>query len=115
MTTKATESTGSLFDFPAPGQDEPTPAEEAQAEAVAEEKPVTSEPPAEIGSGSLFDIAPAAPAEAAPAEEKAAEPDEPEDQADAGDEPAEEKPSEKPAHQPKAGTDIPEGGSLFDL
>jgi hypothetical protein len=44
VTTEATDSGGSLFDFPSPGQQAPTPSEEAQAEAVAEEKPVTSEP-----------------------------------------------------------------------
>jgi Fe-S oxidoreductase len=172
VTTKATESAGSLFDFPAPGQDSPTPSEEAQAEAVAEEKPVTSEPQepevtaaeakegtaaptpgTEIGSGSLFDIAPSAPAEGAAAQDRAAEPVAPdhtqdaapeedgdedgaEDEPDvtpgeaaheaAADEEASEEPAEKPetpkpaassgeAHQPKTGTDIPEGGSLFDL
>ena len=100
VTTEATDSGGSLFDFPSPGQDAPTPSEKAQAEAVAEEKPATSEPEApsqsgptaaeakeagtapvpgtEIGSGSLFDIA--APAEGAPAEAKAAEPVESDDQ-----------------------------------
>ncbi|HEX7718007.1 MAG TPA: heterodisulfide reductase-related iron-sulfur binding cluster, partial [Marmoricola sp.] len=128
---------GSLFDFPAPGQEAPTPSEAAQAEAVAEEKPVTSEPvnpptaaeakeggsaPApgtEIGSGSLFDIP--APAEGAPAK-PAADAEQPaedaEDTQDAED--AEQQQPAKPAssgeaHQPKTDTTIPEGGSLFDL
>jgi Fe-S oxidoreductase len=151
--SKAETGGGSLFDFPAPGQDAPTPSEEAQAEAVADEEPVSSEPPAEsaseptaaeakeggtaptpgteIGSGSLFDIA--APAEGAPAEESVGESVETEDEAAddeaADDEPADEvaeepatKAEEKPkpassgeAHEPKKGTDIPEGGSMFDL
>lgn len=82
------DASGSLFDIVTPDKERPTEAEKAQAEAVAEEKPVTSEPqdgptaaeakqgaaaPApgtEIGGGSLFDLpAPAAAPEAAPAAE----------------------------------------------
>jgi Fe-S oxidoreductase len=115
---KAETAGGSLFDFPAPGQEAPTPSEAAQAEAVAEEEPVTSEPEpqsgptaaeakqagsapvpgTEIGSGSLFDIA--GPAEGAPAEGTTGEPVE--DTADAdepGDEPAEAS-TEEPADAP---------------
>jgi hypothetical protein len=143
VTTEATDSGGSLFDFPSPGQDAPTPSEEAQAEAVAEEKPATSEPEAasssgptaaeakeagtapapgtEIGSGSLFDIPAPAAAEGAPAEETAAEPVESEDEdaaPEAADEPADEAPapaSSGEAHQPATDKKIPEGGSLFDI
>jgi Fe-S oxidoreductase len=123
---KAETGGGSLFDFPSAGQEAPTPSEKAQAEAVAEEKPVTSEPApgstpvptaaeakegtaapvpgTEVGGGSLFDIAapegaPAAKAQA-PAEEK----------------PAQEKPAqEKPAQEKPAESSLPEGGSLFDI
>ena len=97
-TAQPETSGGSLFDFPAPGQAAPTPSEAAQAEAVAEEQPVTSEPEnaptaaeakqagtdplpgTEIGSGSLFDIA--GPAEGAPATGTAGEPIEPEEAAE---------------------------------
>jgi Fe-S oxidoreductase len=132
---------GSLFDFPSPGQQEATPSEQAQAEAVAEEEPVSSEPenpptaaeakegtaaPApgtEIGSGSLFDLA--AP-EGSPAEQSSAEPatadepvgDEPEEApAAAADATATETVAEKPAAASPPATDkkIPEDGSLFDL
>jgi len=139
---KAETGGGSLFDLPAPGQAEPTPSEKAQAEAVAEEQPVTSEPQGaptaaeakeagtapvpgtEIGSGSLFDIAapegaPAAASEAEPVE--ADDADEPSDEGGAPaavDEPAEDTPkpaSSGEAHQPATDKKITEGGSLFDL
>lgn len=119
---KAETAGGSLFDFPAPGQEEPTPSEQAQAEAVAEEKPVTSEPQnaptaaeakeggsaplpgTEIGSGSLFDIA--AP-EGAPAAEttgkpvEAEESDEADDEADDSTDEAAEESTQAPAEEPK--------------
>ncbi|MGY2876704.1 Fe-S oxidoreductase [Marmoricola sp. URHA0025 HA25] len=138
---KAETSGGSLFDFPAPGQEEPTPSEKAQAEAVADEEPVTSEPieeptaaeskeagtapvpGTEIGSGSLFDIA--GPAEGAPATETAAEAptgQAEDDEAEPSEDAAEAEPPEQPepassseAHQPATDKKIPEGGSLFDL
>jgi hypothetical protein len=106
---QAETSGGSLFDFPAPGQEAPTPSEAAQAEAVAEEKPATSEPenapaaseakeggsaPApgtEIGSGSLFDIA--APAEGQPAGDTTGEPVEAHGSDDGSDDTASEAPA----------------------
>jgi heterodisulfide reductase subunit B len=133
---------GSLFDFPSPGQQEATPSEKAQAEAVAEEEPVTSEPEnpptaaeakessaaptpgTEIGSGSLFDLAapegsPAEQSSAAPAtadqsagEEKAEEAPEPAPEPPATEAGAEEKPTDA---APPIAKKIPEDGSLFDL
>jgi len=158
---KAETGGGSLFDFPSPGQEAPTPSEKAQAEAVAEEEPVTSEPEnaptaaeakgggtapvpgTEIGTGSLFDIAPP---EGAPTHTKVAEPvdsvdaadeEEPSDEGGAPaaeesateepttEEPTTEEPTPAPqapkpassgeAHQPATDKKITEGGSLFDL
>jgi Fe-S oxidoreductase len=133
-TTEAKTETagGSLFDFPSPGQQEATPSEKAQAEAVAEEEPVTSEPtnaptaaeakenttaPApgtEIGSGSLFDLT--AP-EGSPAEQASeAPPAEVVDEAPAEETPAETPtPPETESQQRATDKKIPEDGSLFDL
>jgi Fe-S oxidoreductase len=133
-TTEAKTETagGSLFDFPSPGQQEATPSEKAQAEAVAEEEPVTSEPtnaptaaeakesttaPApgtEIGSGSLFDLT--AP-EGSPAEQASeAPPAEVVDEAPAEEPPAETPtPPETESQQRATDKKIPEDGSLFDL
>ena len=136
------DASGSLFDIVTPDADRPTEAEKAQAEAVADEKPVTSEPgngpeitaaeakegvaaPApgtEIGSGSLFDIAaPAAAPEAAPASatEKPDEASEkPDEASEKPDEASEASDADAEADEPeKPATDkkITEGGSLFDL
>jgi Fe-S oxidoreductase len=133
-TTEAKTETagGSLFDFPSPGQQGATPSEKAQAEAVAEEEPVTSEPtnaptaaeakesttaPApgtEIGSGSLFDLT--AP-EGSPAEQASeAPPAEVVDEAPAEEPPAETPtPPETESQQRATDKKIPEDGSLFDL
>jgi hypothetical protein len=133
-TTEAKTETagGSLFDFPSPGQQEATPSEKAQAEAVAEEEPVTSEPTnaptaaeakesttaptpgTEIGSGSLFDLT--AP-EGSPAEQASeAPPAEVVDEAPA-EEPQAETPTPPETESQQRATDkkIPEDGSLFDL
>jgi hypothetical protein len=127
---EATTSGGSLFDLPSPGQQEPTPSEKAQAEAVAEEQPATSEPstpeadtaptaaeakagtsaPApgtEIGEGSLFDLVP----EGAPAPKAAAQPEtEPVAEPEADAEPApvpeaEPEPEPEPEPAPEAAPD----------
>jgi Fe-S oxidoreductase len=133
-TTEAKTETagGSLFDFPSPGQQEATPSEKAQAEAVAEEEPVTSEPtnaptaaeakesttaPApgtEIGSGSLFDLTTP---EGSPAEQASeAPPAEVVDEAPAEEPPAETPtPPETESQQRATDKKIPEDGSLFDL
>ncbi|MFL6023079.1 MAG: (Fe-S)-binding protein, partial [Marmoricola sp.] len=119
--------------------------EAPKTEAPKAEAPKAEAPKADLGGGgSLFDIVAEAKAEAPKAEEKAAEPEAaapavepvetPEPEAETEAEPetepeaeteavpaekAEEKPappaSSGEAHTPKTGTNIPEGGSLFDI
>ena len=138
--TPAAERRGLALRLPCPGSSEATPSEKAQAEAVAEEEPVTSEPEnpptaaeakestatptpgTEIGSGSLFDLA--AP-EASPAEPCPRSPEtKPTDEAGEEGRAARRRP-EPPAPRPGRGEPtapappvakkIPEDGSLFDL
>ncbi|MCX6399107.1 MAG: (Fe-S)-binding protein [Propionibacteriales bacterium] len=102
-------SGGSLFDDASSLFDTPAPAAEEKA-AEEKAKPAESKPAADLGSGgSLFDVAPAESepkAEAEPEPEEKAEPE------------PEEKVEEPKAAAPAAAepsTEIPSGGSLFDI